>query len=312
MSVLKFILIWSLFQVPLKAAEVDQFTRRDEFLADSADLINSKANLAILKSIEAVNLKGKGCREKTLYKELNNYFSNHLRGKLIKDILKNDEISKRHIMLKDSIYQDWTFWDGIGMGFTLISKKGITMSDVIKMGDQEIGVDKLEHMFGQGYSYFKKNYLREKGEISAVKQGIFLEKYLLGGQKMGNGVFSYGDLGANFNGMRFWNHMLQLRDDVLGADFNIGPYIVCENNKWVKVKDLDFKNYIDDSYNETINCSKFPSEKTVDKFKDRLQLMGTSCPVDQKRLDDIIVKYRQMSQWIINPDGPQKIKYLAK
>ena len=66
---------------------------------------------------------------------------------------------KRHISLKDSVYRDWTFWDGLGMGFHFLSTKAVTMSDVMKVGDHEIGVDKLEHMFGQGFSYFKKNYL---------------------------------------------------------------------------------------------------------------------------------------------------------
>ena len=310
----KFILMCSLSfsQLTAMAAEVDQFTRRNEFLSDSSELLNTKANLAIENSINAANLKGKACSEKVLYKELRKYFSNHVRGELIKDVLANPDMPKRHISLKDSVYRDWTFWDGLGMGFTLLSRKAITMSDVMRVGDQEVGVDKLEHMFGQGFSYFKKNYLKEKGELAAVKKGIFFEKYLLGGQKMGNGVFSYGDLSANFNGMRFWNHMLLLRDDVLGVDFNLGPYITCENNIWVKAKELDLKNYIDDSVNETINCSKFPSENTLNKFKDRLTLMGTSCPVDQKRLDAVNLKYRHMAKWIINPDGPGELKYFRE
>lgn len=316
MKLSKFILIGSLsismLHLSAYSAEVDQFTRRGEFLGDSAELLNSKANLAIKNSIKAANRRGEGCNEEALYKELREYFANHIKGELVKDILDNPDIPKRHINLKDSVYRDWSFWDGIGIGFTLIAKKGITMSDVIRVGDEEIGVDKLEHMFGQGFNYFKRNYLKEKGEVAAVKKGIFGEKFILGGQKIGNGVFSYGDLSANFNGMRFWNHMLQLREDVLGADFNIGPYITCENDKWVKAKDLDFRNYLDDSMNESINCSKFPSGNTVDKFKDRLRLMGTSCPVDQKRLDDVIVKYRHMSKWIINPDGPGEVKYFRE
>lgn len=314
MKFLKFILIAGLLFLQLRAisAEVDQFSRKGEFLKDSAQILNAKANLAIEKAIEATNFRDKGCSEKVLYRELRKYFSNHLKGKFIKDVLHDPGISLRKIMLKDSVFRDWTLWDGIGMGFTIFANKGITMSGVIKVGSQEIGVDKLEHMFGQGFNYFEKNYLKEKGEISAIKKGIFSEKFLLGGQKLGNGVFSYGDLSANFNGMRFWNHVLLLREDVLGNEFNIGPYIICENDKWIKQKDLDFRNYIDDSMDESINCSKFPSGRTAEKFKERLRLMGTSCPVDQQRLDDIILKYKYMAKWIINPDGTGEVKYFRE
>jgi hypothetical protein len=145
-----------------------------------------------------------------------------------------------------------------------------------------------------------------------VKKGIFGEKFFLGGQKIGNGVFSYGDLSANFNGMRFWNHMLQKRNDVLGVDYNIGPYVSCVNDKWVKEKELDFRNYVDESMNESINCSKYPSDNTLRKFKNRLKIMGVTCPMDQQKLDDVHTKYRQMAKWIINMDGPGEVKYFRE
>lgn len=294
------------------AAEVDQFTRSGEFLGDSSDLVNINANKAIVASIKHVNAKGAGCSEEKLYDELKKYFANHTKGKLVIDIIENPAYLKRHIEVKDSVYQDWTIWDGVGLGFTMMANNGVTMADIIRIGDNEVGVDKFEHMFGQGYNYFKKNYLKEKGEIAAVKKGIFGEKFFLGGQKIGNGVFSYGDLSANFNGMRFWNHMLQRRDDVLGADHNIGPYVSCVNDKWVKEKEVDFKNYIDDSMNESLNCSKYPSDNTLKKFKNRLKIIGVSCPMNQQKLDDLQVKYRQMSKWIINMDGPGEVKYFRE
>ena len=293
-------------------AEVDQFSFRNLELKDSSELINTKANAALKKAIVNANNKENGCGEEVLYKELREYFSNHFKGKLTKDILQDDNIIKRSIKLEDSIYQDWTKWDGIGMGTKILSNKAVTMSGEMRIGDHYIGVDKLEHMWGQGYAYYKQNYLKGKGVISAVKTGAAKEKIYLGGNKLANGVFSYGDLSANFNGMRFWNHMLLKFDDVLGADRNIGPYIKCENDKWVQAEDIDFKNYIDDSMNESINCAKFPSQHTADKFEDRLRIMGTACPVDLQRRDDMVVKYRQMAKWMINTDGIGKVKYTGE
>jgi hypothetical protein len=302
----------SLLQVSAMGAEVDQFTRSDEFLADSSALLNINANQSISQAIKLANAEGKGCREEVLYDELKEYFANHTKGKFVIDLIENPAYSKRHIEVKDSIFQDWTIWDGVGLGFTMLSSNGVTMSDIIRVGDEEVGVDKFEHMFGQGFKYFNKNYLQDKGEIDAVKQGIFREKFLLGGQKIGNGVFSYGDLSANFNGMRFWNHVLQKHNDVLGADRNLGPYVSCVNDKWVKAKEIDFRNYIDSSLNESINCSKYPSGNTLKKLKNRLKIMGVTCPMNQQKLDDVHVKYRQMAKWIINMDGPGEVKYFRE
>ena len=303
---------FALSQYSAMGAEVDQFTQRDETLTDSASLINQKANAAILAAVKNANNKNKGCDEKILYKELKGYYSNHLSGKLIKDILKDKNIDQRNVPIQQSVYQDWNAWDGVGMGIKFISKTGDTMSGVMRVGDQYVGVDKMEHMFGQGFKYFRKNYLEGKGEISAAKSGTFREKFFLGGNKIGNGVFSYGDLSANFNGMRMWNHMLQKNDDILGVDHNVGPYISCVDNKWSQVKDIDFKYYLDDSMDESINCSKFPTDKTANKFANRLKIMGMTCPMDQSKLDDMVIKYRQMSKWIINTKGIDKVKYLGK
>lgn len=288
-------------------AEPDQFTRRDEYLADSAPLLNLKANEAILESIKLANKNDSSCNEMHLYKKLRKYFGNELTGKLVKDVVKNPDFSKRIIRKENSVYRDWNAWDGMGMGIPLLTSK--TMSGVIRIGDQTIGTDKLEHMFGQGFMYFKKNYIRNKGVVSAIKGGILREKIILGGFKLGNGVFSYADLAANFNGMRLWNHMLQLRNDVLGEEHNLGPYIACESSKWVQVKEIDFTNYVDDSMDEAINCSKFPSQHTADKFEDRLRIMGMTCPLERDRLKGVRVKYGRLARWIINRDGTAKVKY---
>lgn len=301
-----------LMSISAFGAEVDQFTRSKEHLADSSELINLNANKAIAQSIKVANALGKGCEEEVLYKELKVYFANHTKGKLVIDMIENPAYPKRHIEIKDSVFQDWSIWDGVGLGFTMIASNGVTMSDIIHVGTHDVGVDKFEHMFGQGFNYFKKNYLKDNGEIAAVKKGIFMEKFFLGGQKIGNGVFSYGDLSANFNGMRMWNHMLQLREDVLGADHNIGPYVTCVNDKWVKAKDIDFKNYIDDSMDESINCSKYPSGNTLKKFNARLKREGFTCPMDQQRLDDVYAKYGKMAKWLINMDGPGEVKYFRE
>lgn len=294
------------------AAETDTFTDRHDVLIDSAEALNAMANDAVTSSIEQVNLIGKGCIEASLYQELRKYFGNHTNSTLVVDFSKSRGPDLRHILLDDSIYKNWSSWDGLGMGFGPARKSGLTMSPVVRIGEQLIGTDKLEHMFGQGFRYFERNYLDGKGAKTAVKFGIGFEKTILGGNKLGNGVFSYGDLSANFNGMRFWNHMLLLREDVLGPEHSHGPYIACQDNRWVQAAKIDFRHYIDDSMDEAINCSKFPSQKTANKFTNTLKSMGMSCPLDSDKLLALQKKYGKMAEWIINASGTGAVSYFGE
>lgn len=294
------------------AAETDTFTARNEPLADSSDIINSRANRYVGYSLKALNSAGEGCVEEKLYTELRKYFNNHTKGQLTIEIIKDSSIPKRIINLDESVYRSWRPWDGLGMGLTLAKKSGLTVSPVIRFGQELVGTDKFEHMFGQGYYYFADNYLDEKGAVKATKVGVLKEKTILGGNKFGNGVFSYGDLSANFNGMRFWNHILQLREDVLGSSHNIGPYVTCENQKWVQVKKIKFEDYVDASMDEAINCSKYPAESTANRFVSEVKSIGMDCPLDPQKLEEMSAKYGPMSKWIINKDGPGAVKYFGE
>lgn len=294
------------------SAETDTFSFRNDPLADSSEIINIRANQYLDESLKTLNAQGIGCHEEELYKELRKYFNNHTKGRLSIEIIKDANIPKRIIHLNESVYRTWTPWDGLGMGLTLAKKSGLTVSPVIRFGNELIGTDKFEHFFGQGFYYFSDNYLERKGTIKATKVGAFKEKTILGGNKIGNGVFSYGDLSANFNGMRFWNHLLQLRDDVLGPEHNVGPYIRCENQLWVQVKKLDLLDYIDASMDEAINCSKYPGKDTAVKFVKEVKALGMNCPLDPAKLDELAVKYGKMAKWIINEEGPGAVRYFGE
>lgn len=294
------------------SAETDTFSNRYEPLADSSEIINARANQYIQNSIKALNAQDHYCSEDLLYEELRKYFNNHTKGRLAIDIIEDDAIPRRMVILGESVYKSWRPWDGMGMGLTLAKRSGLTVSSVVKVGNELVGADKFEHFFGQGFYYFTDGYLKGKGEIRAIKKGIAKEKTILGGNKIGNGVFSYGDLAANFNGMRFWNHILQSREDVLGSAHNLGPYIDCENQKWVQVKKLDFRDYIDASMDEAINCSKFPAKATSERFIREVNYLGMQCPLDPKKVEELSAKYGKMAKWIINTDGPGVINYIGE
>ncbi len=300
------LLTFSLFST-LSAAEVDQFTLRHEKLEDASTIINLLANRNVKRVLKEMHANQIGCDEKELYENLRTVFANHSHGELTISVIDNPAIPKLLTPFEKSIYKDWRFWDGFVMGSPFFKKSGLTISPLIRMGDVIVGTDKFEHMFGRGFQYFTNFYLKNKNLETAVKRGVFDEKLIFGGNKIATGVFSYGDLSANFNGMRFWNHMLQLRPDVLGD--SRGPYIACENNHYRLVKEIDFRSYMDESMDEGINCAKFPSHKTAMKYKRQVEKLGMTCPMDLSSSEKMIQKYGPFSKWIINSKGFEEIDY---
>jgi hypothetical protein len=118
------------------------------------------------------------------------------------------------------------------------------------------------------------------------------------------GVISFGDLTAEFNGMRFWNDLLSRRKDILSS--SAGPYVICENQKWKKIKNINFNLYVDDAWDEAINCSNFRNQTMLNKVKNRVQLIeektGTKieCPADLSKNKKMKEKYGHFSPLLIN------------
>ncbi len=317
--------------LPAIAAEADHFTVDEAQVADVTYEVNRLANEGLERKLEELNANG-GCSddresEERLYEALTDVFSNHKKGELV-NAIRAGSIRRTVIPLNQSIYHEWSIFNGFLLGRRGAAKSPLALFPLIKVGDVVIGGDKLEHMFGMGLRYFKKHYFEERPLVSVLKGGIFREKTFLGGNIFATGIFSYADLSANFNGMRFWNHMLQKRDDVLGPSQNIGPYVLCKEGKWVKnaERPIDFRNYIDETMQESINCSKFATQRGYEKFEQALKELETrnpekkfTCPMSQQALDESAKKYEveikddprksTVDHWIINREGNGRVSY---
>ena len=320
------------------SAEADHYTDRDLFLEDGSTIINLKANKMLEEGLVKAN-KNSQCgqvelskketrnNEKKLYQILRTYFGNHSKGELSKYLLTTNDIPKRTFKLKDSIYSEWSIFNGYLLGKKSAANSPLALTSMVKVGDQIIGIDKFEHMFCMGFSYFKNYHLKGKSLKTILKRGIVLEKTTLGGNMIATGVFAYADLSANFNGMRFWNHMLQKQNDVLGESFNVGPFISCEQGKWKTTQNkIDFTNYMDSSMDESINCSKFATKDGLKKFNGSLKRLNKevvpsdhNCPMIDTSLKALSEKYnviiqedkkkRPISHWIINEKGSGQVSY---
>lgn len=320
-------LIFLVLSCELVAGEADHYTDRDLHLDDISIELNQLANEYLLEGTKKLNAEG-SCNnsiesEEKLYKAMTTYFANHTKGLLVKEVLHKNYVTKRMIGLKDSVYGQWSIFNGYLMGKKSAANSPLALTPMIRIGEHVVGTDKLEHMFGMGQIYFKRYHLKNKKLRRVLKQGIAREKTFLGGNVFATGVFAYADLSANFNGMRFWNHMLQKRDDVLGSSHNIGPYIKCDAGKWEVIKEnpIDFRNYVDASMDESINCSKFATKKGLKKFKAGIKAVNQNytCPMSQDVLNNMYAKYdvvspkdkkeRKISHWILNKEGNGKVSY---
>lgn len=304
---------------PLSAAEVDHYSLHYGAIEDATLEINERANIYLRRAVNAANEQA-SCDEAILYQELRVYFANHSQGELGADLLHDKSIPRSIIPLADSVYQDWSVLNGLLLGIPSAKKSPLALGPILKMGEVVVGTDKFEHMFGMGFQYFKGHYLQGKALHKILKRGISLEKTALGGNIFATGVFSYADLSANFNGMRFWNHMLLEHEDVLGAQYNLGPYVRCENGAYVVAGKIDFRNYMDLSMDESFNCSKFATRKGLKKFTSRLKQRRSeqTClgPKDHKALQNKYhvpissdPKKRTIGHWILNTKGHAKVSY---
>lgn len=317
-------LIALLLSCELVAGEADHYTNRDMPIEDVSEQLNEMANQYLQEAVDQV----KSCddtleSERELYKAMTAYFANHTKGVLVKEVMYKDYVSKRMIGLKDSVYGDWSILNGFLMGRRSAAESPLALTPMIRIGEHVVGTDKLEHMFGMGQIYFKRFHLKNKKLRRVLKQGIAREKTFLGGNILATGVFAYADLSANFNGMRFWNHVLQKRDDILGSSHNIGPYVKCVDGRYeVNIdRPIDFRNYVDASMDESINCSKFATKKGLRKFQKGMKKIDATytCPMDSGALQAMYKKYdvvtpkdkkkRPISHWILNDEGNGKVSY---
>lgn len=301
----------TLLAASIQAAEIDPFTNRYAPLEESLTKVNALTNRLLSEALADANEKD-GCSEKHLYKAMRKRFNNQYQGEFASTLIDSDDIPKTKTPSDESIYRDFKWYEAIVQGGT--ARISDPIADLMKVNGYMIGTDKFEHFLGSGYRYFKRHHIQGEPVEEALRIGWKAETGFLGA--VTTGVMSYGDLAANFNGMRFWNHVLLKNDDVLGAEYNLGPYVTCENNQWIATENtIDWSNYIDESFDEAINCSRFKNETIARKVNARLMELALNdkegrsyvCPLVPQALDKLKQKYGRLSSYLLNAHGNNPI-----
>jgi len=287
-------LVFLHFLVPtLFATEVDSFTDREIELRDSVYRINQVTNDLLKEAVFNANDNLSECDDSALYEAIYNKMGGFLWAELENRILEDTTIDKRYFKRENSIYGDLGF-------FQFFPHYLVEMGSVINIKGHVIGIDKLGHFIGIGYHYFEIAYLEGLGIEEALKYGESYERGFFG--LITTGVYSYGDLAANYLGMKFWMQ-------ILGIDKS-RPYVECENKNWVLKKRFNWEDYIDASLDEAINCNKYRDEqfeKSIVAKIDFLEKNGhknrpLQCPIRTEECKSLRVKYGPLADRIINPD----------
>lgn len=283
------------------AAETDGFTKRYEDIQDGIPLVNAEIRKRISSSIVDLNKTSRMTRTCD-WKELDASLGERLRrpivGQIESLINSSQKIPKFSFSFSESIYKNLPAI--VSMPIQMGNILGITFGNQIGHNGLVIGTDKLGHFLDEGYYYYKLIHEWGNSLEEALAFGSFLENTLDG--KWTSGVYSYADLSANFEGLRFWEHALG------GPGKNRwSRYFYCLDGDWHIKRLFDLTDYLNEAWDEGMNCSEFRSEDmkvVVDTQIKHLELKKGkrySCPVFPDRVPKMVERYGAHARKILHP-----------
>ena len=326
------LILFYMFAIPAGyTAEVDSVTPRRVRLPDTVAAINDIFHQRILEGIQKANArqgyssdtnefpdgwKATFCDEETLYTELRKaIFQSYtvslgLKGYALDRQLRELLAGQSYLLaLNDSIYRDINYIEG----FSLNLKE---LSAVVKLHQHLVGLDKIGHLFAEGWQYFDMTAFNGATLFEALEWGRQKEAGLYGYTT--TGIFSYADLAANLNGWRFWNKVLLKTDDPLQgiiANFFARSYVSCSVQiidtfrhrklitAWEASARFDLQNYLDGAWDEGNNCNSYADPMIEEKVTTRIMHAAPDfiCPLSAANCRDAQDKYGDYANYVLHP-----------
>lgn len=248
-------------------AEIDSY-RNTAYLKDATSIVDKRANEWLKLAIEELNYERVACpanpeEANDVYdivkSKMASPFIGHSIAVELDEALPIEKISRTDFDV--SVYADISWLEGISLNL-----KGLL--GVMNIGGRRVGVDKIGHFFVEGFGFFRRAYIKEEGSVeAAVRWGKFTENSYFG--LTTTGVYSNADLIANFNGMRFWNMLFLFSKDPAfsrgKSHYYEKPFFSCVDSKWELKKRFSIRYFLDDSWDESLNCNYYDSEKIKDE-----------------------------------------------
>lgn len=253
------------------ATEVDNFTNRDIPLNDSRETLNEKMNLHIAEALVSANKLNCATNEEDVaerfYSSLDKKIGGFFWAKYEKDVDADSYIDKRHFKKNESVYRGVSVTGGVVLS---LAKLG----SVVNVGGNLVGTDKLGHFCGIGKVYFDKIRTRKGTLKEVLRYGEQSEETFFG--LATTGIYSYGDLVSNYEGLRFWQSLFAGEH----------PYLRCMDGKLAQTRAFDWLDYVNDAWDESLNCSRFRTEEIKEKVYKEIR-HDPKCPVMPLRPETI-------------------------
>ena len=282
----------------LGASEVDSFSHRYELKEDASPILNTFTNLRIDRALVEAN-QYIGCSEKVLRKKIKKHLSgNVIAGPVEAYVNANidGEIPALRFPRKQSIYREVTFLEAPVLVIFKSAVGGIVQIETAE-GKVVVGADKFGHFFTEGLVYYKKAFEKNHGIQSVLDWGMRTEKGKFG--LLTTATYSFSDLVANYQGMTFWANLTEKKINAPG------PYFACDQGEWKKIKEFDWRDYVDAGFDEGINCSRY-TERVAKKVKKAIAQLETqtglsfTCPVAPDRLSGLHQRYGDLASYLLN------------
>jgi hypothetical protein len=284
---------WAALTGSAQATETDQYFAIDKPPRDSLGVLNEKVNRELLGALDLVNRRTSwdqySCQDVAhrVYQRFRisgvhkiELWAEH--SPRI-DRVPSEEDQAR-FQQHASLYRNERLWDW-GLAFGV--KATFTVAGV------HMGADKLSHFFQSGWKYHQRfRELTKEGvpEHAALEQlvryGAQTESGTLG--FVTTGVFSFGDLEANYQGFLFYRSLCQDEQ----------PRLLETAQGWRLTRPFDWREYVSPQFDETLNNSAFTPKRWEEV---RANLRRDYCP----RLDSdtFVEHYRFYARYPRRADG---------
>ena len=184
-----------------------------------------------------------------------------------------------------------------------------------------VSSDKFSHFFNRSLGLFKRLGAGSEADFDRVLgHSLWLEASLFGSRS--TGVAAYSDLVANFQGMRFWIHLLgrgldgrPLEDPLAGR--RVKPLVECAAaGGWLQARAVDIRDYLDPAWDEALNCSRLRSSRLLGQVLRRIEGLERrdrlgrtySCPVDAPLIAETAAVYGRFADRMINSRGHSALR----
>ncbi len=305
-----FLIIWIFSSTALFSSETDNFTPHFINIENSTVWLNVKMN----NELEKIGNETTSCNVYSLQKKL----FNSLGGVFIAKIenWSSENPNTYFLPIENSIYSNISGAKGLKGVRKIFNFKTYYTQGIMKVNDSIIGEDKLGHFLQVGYSMYyavkmKQNphykdirktseklaevlakdykYLRHLDSVDPleiISQFSHFQENNEWGLKA-TLVKSYADIAANYYGYLFWNELVDGKT----------PYFTCVDNHFIKTRQFDFNEYINPSWDESINCSEFHRKIQNEMSNTEVK----NCPIRPETCTELVKTIGPMAKNILHP-----------